>query len=264
MARADKQFYENQAKQLNDYLAGVRSNILSVASGGTVDMQIAQVTQKYQDAMKELANIQSPQFVRGMSEEEYQKEYAAYEQFLVNRAELEKQIQQNLQDEIKKIREDATKQQLDRFNQTLNEQYAEDLSKAADNERKKLELENEMLQKQIEARKAAGEKTYEQEAQLRANNLRLQQMDLDKELAQAELNHKSKYEIRKGIWRQSWQQLKETRTPLLRSNLRWPRTRRLYGKNGSRSSGSMPKWHPALLMLSMTWPVLSGSAGLRR
>ena len=41
------------------------------------------------------------------------------------------------------------------------------------------------------------EKTYEQEAQLRANNLRLQQMDLDKELAQAELNHKSKYEIRK-------------------------------------------------------------------
>ena len=160
-------------------------------------MQIAQVTQKYQDAMKELANIQSPQFVRGMSEEEYQKEYAAYEQFLVNRAELEKQIQQNLQDEIKKIREDATKQQLDRFNQTLNEQYAEDLSKAADNERAKLELENEMLQKQIEARKAAGEKTYEQEAQLRANNLRLQQMDLDKELAQAELNHKSKYEIRK-------------------------------------------------------------------
>ena len=197
MARSDKQFYENQAKQLNDYLAGVRANILAVASGGTVDMQIAQVTQKYQDAMKELANIQSPQFVRGMSEEEYQKEYAAYEQFLVNRAELEKQIQQNLQDEIKKIREDATKQQLDRFNQTLNEQYAEDLSKAADNERKKLELENEMLQKQIEARKAAGEKTYEQEAQLRANNLRLQQMDLDKELAQAELNHKSKYEIRK-------------------------------------------------------------------
>lgn len=197
MARSDKQFYENQAKQLNDYLAGVRANILAVASGGTVDMQIAQVTQKYQDAMKELANIQPPQFVRGMSEEEYQKEYAAYEQFLVNRAELEKQIQQNLQDEIKKIREDATKQQLDRFNQTLNEQYAEDLSKAADNERKKLELENEMLQKQIEARKAAGEKTYEQEAQLRANNLRLQQMDLDKELAQAELNHKSKYEIRK-------------------------------------------------------------------
>lgn len=197
MARSDKQFYENQAKQLNDYLAGVRANILAVASGGTVDMQIAQVTQKYQDAMKELANIQPPQFVRGMSEEEYQKEYAAYEQFLVNRAELEKQIQQNLQDEIKKIREDATKQQLDRFNQVLNEQYAEDLSKAADNERKKLELENEMLQKQIEARKAAGEKTYEQEAQLRANNLRLQQMDLDKELTQAELNHKSKYEIRK-------------------------------------------------------------------
>lgn len=197
MARSDKQFYENQAKQLNDYLAEVRTNILAVASGGTVDMQIAQVTQKYQDAMKELANIQSPQFVRGMSEEEYQKEYAAYEQFLVNRAELEKQIQQNLQDEIKKIREDATKQQLDRFNQTLNEQYAEDLSKAADNEREKLEIENEMLQKQIEARKAAGEKFYEQEAQLRANNLRLQQMDLDKELAQAELNHKSKYEIRK-------------------------------------------------------------------
>ena len=27
-----KQFYENQAKQLNDYLAGVRSNILAVAS----------------------------------------------------------------------------------------------------------------------------------------------------------------------------------------------------------------------------------------
>jgi uncharacterized membrane protein len=197
MARSDKQFYENQAKQLNDYLAGVRANILAVASGGTVDMQIAQVTQKYQDAMKELANIQPPQFVRGMSEEEYQKEYAAYEQFLVNRAELEKQIQQNLQDEIKKIREDATKQQLDRFNQALNEQYAEDLSKAADNERKKLELENEMLQKQIEARKAAEEKTYEQETQLRANNLRLQQMDLNKELAQAELNHKSKYEIRK-------------------------------------------------------------------
>lgn len=197
MARSDKQFYENQAKQLNDYLAGARANILAVASGGTVDMQIAQVTQKYQDAMKELANIQPPKFVRGMSEEEYQKEYAAYEQFLVNRAELEKRIQQNLQDEITKIRGDATKQQLDRFNQTLNEQYAEDLSKAADNERKKLELENEMLQKQIEARKAAGEKTYEQEAQIRANNLRLQQMDLDKELAQAELNHKSKYETRK-------------------------------------------------------------------
>ena len=76
-------------------------------------------------------------------------------------------------------------------------QYAEDLSKAADNYREKLELENEMLEKQIEARRAAGEKTYEQEAQLRANNLRLQQMDLDKELAQAELNHKSRYEIRK-------------------------------------------------------------------
>ena len=44
------------------------------------------------------------------------------------------------------------------FNQTLNEQYAEDLSEAADNERKKLELENEMLQKQIEARKLPGRK----------------------------------------------------------------------------------------------------------
>ena len=30
MARSDKQFYENQAKQLNDYLAGVKANILSL------------------------------------------------------------------------------------------------------------------------------------------------------------------------------------------------------------------------------------------
>lgn len=196
LSRAARQFYANQTKELNDYYKTSRNNILKLA-GQTVEDQIASVTEEYTKAMKDLGDVQAPVRLAGMSDEEFQKELDAYEQFVYQRSEIEARLQKNLQDQISQIKKTAQDKQVSDAEEAIEKQYAEELALASDNERKRLNLENEMLQEQIEARRKAGAETYEQEAQLRANNLALQQLDLNKELAAADGNAKRIYETKK-------------------------------------------------------------------
>lgn len=196
LSRAARQFYANQTKELNDYYKTSRGNILKLA-GQTVEDQITSVTEEYTKAMKDLGDVQAPVRLAGMSDEEFQKELDAYEQFVYQRSEIEARLQKNLQDQITQIKKTAQDKQVSDAEEAIEKQYAEELALASDNERKRLNLENEMLQEQIEARRKAGAETYEQEAQLRANNLALQQLDLNKELAAADGNAKRIYETKK-------------------------------------------------------------------
>lgn len=196
LSRAARQFYANQTKELNDYYKTSRADILKLV-GQTVEDQIASVTEEYTKAMKDLGDVQAPVRLVGMSDEEFQKELDAYEQFVYQRSEIEVRLQKNLQDQILQIKKTAQDKQVSDAEEAIEQQYAKELALASDNERKRLNLENEMLQEQIEARRKAGADTYEQEAQLRANNLALQQLDLNKELAAAEGNAERIYETKK-------------------------------------------------------------------
>lgn len=196
LSRAARQFYANQTKELNDYYKTSRADILKLA-GQTVEDQIISVTEEYTKAMKDLGDVQAPVRLAGMSDEEFQKELDAYEQFVYQRSEIEARLQKNLQDQISQIKKTAQDKQVSDAEEAIEQQYAKELALASDNERKRLNLENEMLQEQIEARRKAGAETYEQEAQLRANNLALQQLDLNKELAAAGKNAQEVYEVKK-------------------------------------------------------------------
>lgn len=190
------QFVENQANDLNTYFDNVRKNLIKQA-GATVDEQIAEVVKAYNKAAKELSTIQAPVRIAGMSDEEYARLLSEYEAFVYEQAELAKRLEKKMQDDILAIREASLAKRLSEINKNLDREYKNDLDKFMDNERERLRVQAEMLQKQIEQHREAGADTNALEAQLRANNLARLQLDLNKELREAEKSARKRYEARK-------------------------------------------------------------------
>lgn len=196
LSRAARQFYANQTKDLNDYYKSARDSVMKLVTQ-TVEEQIQQVTTEYTEAMEALGKIQPPVRLAGMSDEDFNKALSEYENFMLRRAEIETRLQKDLQDKIEGIKKSAQDKALVEAEKNIGKEYAQELALAEDNQRKRLQLEAEVLKKQIEARKALGAETYEQEAQLRANAQALRQLDYNNELRAAEKNAKQTYEVKK-------------------------------------------------------------------
>lgn len=192
----EQQFHDKQLLDLNDHYKKVRDDLLTQV-GKSVDQQIGEVTAKYSKAMEDLASMQAPARVAGMSDAEYAEMLKEYEAFIYTRATLEEELARNLETEIQAIRDEALAEQMRKFDEALEKEYKGDLAKYTDNERKKLEVQAEMLRKQIAQRKSIGEETYELEAELRANALALAGMDYSRDTILAGNNAKAKYEARK-------------------------------------------------------------------
>lgn len=193
-AEAEARNKEN-INRTNKYYEDLRKTILDNVKK-TEDEEVAEVNAKYdqmlQDLEKAASDYAAPIRIEGMREEEYQAELDKFEEFQFNRMKLEYAIEQQLEDEIKAIRDNALSEQL----KSIEEAYADDLKKFTDNEGEKLKVQEKILREQIEARRAAGQETGDLEAQLRANLSAQNIREMNAELANTELNARQRYETK--------------------------------------------------------------------
>ena len=193
-AEAEARQKEN-IDRTNKYYEELRQTILENVKK-TEDEEVAEVNAKYdqmlQDLEKASADYAVPVRIEGMSEEEYQAELDKFDEFRLNQLKLETAIEQQREEEIKAIRDNALSEQL----KSIEDAYADDLKKFTDNEGEKLKVQEKILREQIEARRAAGQETGDLEAQLRANLSAQNAIGMAVELSSTELTAKQEYEIK--------------------------------------------------------------------
>lgn len=193
-AEAEARNKEN-INRTNKYYEDLRRTILDNVKK-TEDEEVAEVNAKYdkmlQDLEKAASDYAVPVRIEGMSEEEYQAELDKFDEFRLNQLKLETAIEQQREEEIKSIRDNALSEQL----KSIEEAYADDLKKFTDNEGEKLKIQEKILREQIEARRKAGQETGDLEAQLRANLSAQNIREMNAELASTELNARQRYEIK--------------------------------------------------------------------
>lgn len=193
-AEAEARNKEN-LNRTNKYYEDLRQTILGNVKK-TEDEQVAEVNAKYdqmlQDLEKAAADYAAPVRIEGMSDEEYDAELDKFEEFRFNRMKTEAAIEQQREEEIKAIRDNALSEQL----KSIEEAYADDLKKFTDNEGEKLKVQETILREQIEARRKAGQETGDLEAQLRANLSAQNIREMNAELANTELNARQRYETK--------------------------------------------------------------------
>lgn len=193
---ANEVFQSDQLVSLNNHFTEVRKTLIR-SLDATQEEQIAETIKNYHKAVKQLESIETPVRLTGMSDEDWDKVLKEYEEFQYNRTAIALRLEQERDKEIERIREASLAKRVAEIDKALNKEYEGDLAKYSDNERKKLDVQEAMLKKRIEAYKKAGKDTNEAEAQLRAIGLARIQLDLNKELIQADKNNRAKYEARK-------------------------------------------------------------------
>lgn len=193
-AEAEARQKEN-INRTNKYYEDLRQTILDNVKK-TEDEEVAEVNAKYdrmlQDLEKAASDYAAPVRIEGMSEEEYQAELDKFDEFRLNQLKMETAIEQQREEEIKSIRDNALSEQM----KSIEEAYADDLKKFADNEGEKLKVQEKILREQIEVRRKAGQETGDLEAQLRANLSAQNIRDMNAELANTELNARQRYETK--------------------------------------------------------------------
>ena len=196
-ADAEKKATSETMKALKARLAGIRT-LIQEAQKSDTEAQVKEITDQYRKAIDDLSRLEKPIKTEGMTQEEYDELLKQYEDYEARRAEIAGQLERALQDKVAKIRKEGQDKAIKESDDAVTKEYAERLAKASDNDRKRLTLENEVLQKQIEARKKAGADTYNEEAKLQANLRALKQLDLNTELIENEKNARKVFEIRKA------------------------------------------------------------------
>lgn len=196
-ADAEKKATAEVQKTLKARLSGIKTLIQDAQKADT-EAQVKEITDQYRKAIDDLSKLSKPIKTEGMTQEEYDELLKQYEDYESRRAEIAGQLEKALQDKVAKIRKEGQDKAIKESNDAISKEYAERLAKASENDRKRLTLENEVLQKQIEARKKAGADTYNEEAKLQANLRTLRQLDLNTELIENEKNARAVFEIRRA------------------------------------------------------------------
>lgn len=195
LATQQEAFNRAQLKGLNEYYAAQREELFSLIDE-SVDAQIKRVEKKYADAAKSF-DMPTPVRLEGQSDEDFKKEMDRYKEFMFEKAMYEKDLERQKQIEINEIRANSLEKRAADIEKIINNEYKSDLAQYSDNERRKTEITIEQLQKQIEAKKAAGLETYEDEAALRAAQNQQIQLNLNADLLRANQNATLKYEATK-------------------------------------------------------------------
>lgn len=179
----------------NKYYEDLRQTIMDNVKK-TEDEEVAEVNAKYdqmlQDLEKAASDYAAPVRIEGMSEEEYQAELDKFEEFRHKQMVLEAAIEQQREEEIKSIRDNALSEQM----KSIEDAHADDLKKFTDNEGEKLKIQEKILREQIEVRRKAGQETGDLEAQLRANLSAQNVREMNAELANTGLNARQRYETK--------------------------------------------------------------------
>ena len=204
---AQQEFNNSRIKEMSKYYEEQRQGILSMIKKNA-DEQIQEVEKKYDDVLKKLGEMEAPVRLEGQSDESYAAEEEAYKAFMLKKADYEKRLKEQKNEEIAAIQkrseeenaaaekarlETEQSEKLERIEKELTEKYGKDLAAHAANEKEKTKIELEELAERIKMKEEAGldvSGDKEEESGLK-NKL------LDMELLEAGENARAKYEIRK-------------------------------------------------------------------
>ena len=185
-----KTFDNNQLANLQTHFAEQRRQIASLV-GQNVEEQVRATKERYAKARKELQDMAEPVQLIGETDEDFAKRLNEYKTFMLNKAIIEKELEEKEAKEIAEIRRSN-------IEKLMSEQYAADLLQYADNEREKTKITIEQLTEQIRLKKAANLSTAEDEAKLRAEQAKLNNIALNTELIKAAGNEEAKYNLKKA------------------------------------------------------------------
>lgn len=198
---AQRQFSNEQLKLAEQYQDDIRKNLFELLNVN-VDNQILEIERQYAEAFKQLGEIKLPVFQEGMDVDLFNRDYERAEQLILERAQLEVELEKQKQEKISEIRKQSIEKQAKDIEQTIFREYEGDLAKFSDNEKEKLRIEIESQQKIIAEKKKAGLQTYEDEATLRGLQSRENQLALNMNLMQVNLNAKQRYDLIKSMLEQ--------------------------------------------------------------
>ena len=185
-----KTFDNNRLADLQTHFAEQRRQIASLV-GQNVEEQVRVTKERYTKARKELQDMAEPVQLIGETDEDFAKRLNEYKTFMLNKAIIEKELEEKEAKEITEIRRSN-------IEKLMSEQYAADLLQYTDNEREKTKVTIEQLTEQIRLKKEANLSVYEDEAKLRAEQAKLNNIALNAELIKAAGNEEAKFNLKKA------------------------------------------------------------------
>ena len=131
-------------------------------------------------------------------EAKYDEAYKQTEAYYIERDSFIFDSELKLERDIQNLKRESVKKQIEDVEKAVKEQYDGDLQKYSDNEREKTKIEIAQLEESIKLKKEKGLSTYEDEAELRAAQTKLNQIALNTELLNENLTAQQKYELKKA------------------------------------------------------------------
>lgn len=174
------------------------NNQLLEAAGLSAEAQINDINARYDEAIRNLNSIQSPQRLLGESDESFKQRLDQYEKYLFDRNSLEIKLEEERARQIRDIRYQEEQRRRNEIATDLDILYEEDLDKFARNEELKLEIEERYLKERIERLRAAGLTSYKEQNELEEVFAQQRLNRLNQELYQTEKSAGAQYRARRN------------------------------------------------------------------
>lgn len=187
---------EQESNQTKELFAGWKNELLK-QSGLAAEAQINEINSRYTTAIKNLDSIQSPERLIGESDEDFTRRAEQYERFLFDRYELEIRLEREKNLEIRNIEYADLQRRHAEIETEISREYENDLAAFARNQAEQLNILEESLNKQIEAKRAANLVTYDEENRLAEIAAQRRLNELNLQLDNNETSFKAQYDARK-------------------------------------------------------------------
>lgn len=187
---------QEETVRTKELFAGWQNELLTIA-GLSADAQINEINARYSAALRNLESVQSPDRLQGETDEDFQVRLDQYERYLFDRYELEIRLEREKQREIANIEYQDLQRRHSQIETEISREYEDEIEAFARNRSIQLDILEESLKKQIEAKRAADLVTYREENELAEISAQRRLNDLNRELDNNETNLKRQYEVRK-------------------------------------------------------------------
>lgn len=184
LSLSEKTFYKQREKDIDE------------AYKAKIEMLDKNIVDE-EKALRKAAKKEQDDWV-AIIEAKYDEAYKQTEAYAIERDSFIFDSELKLERDIQNLKRESIKKQIEDVEKAVKEQYDGDLQKYSDNEREKTKIEIAQLEESIKLKKEKGLSTYEDEAELRAAQTKLNQIALNTELLNENLTAQQRYELKKA------------------------------------------------------------------
>ena len=184
LSLSEKTFYKQREKDIDE------------AYKAKIEMLDKNIVDE-EKALRKAAKKEQDDWV-AIIEAKYDEAYKQTEAYAIERDSFIFESELKLEKDIQNLKRESLKKQIEDVEKVVKEQYEGDLQKYSDNEREKTKVEIAQLEESIKRKKKEGLSTYEDEAELRAAQTKLNQIALNTELLNENLTAQQRYELKKA------------------------------------------------------------------